>query len=407
MITQTINLDLSRQSAGLCLYAKQGDADSRYLRVCLTNQGQTYTPTGVQANFRARKPDGTMVYNPAVINADGSVTVELTEQTLAVAGPVLADVCLCGAEGQVLSSASFMIMVDAQPYGDRVESTNEWQALLKRMALLELDSATEEQVNGAIADYLTINPPPSGAVFTPTMTVDGTLSWTNNGGLENPQTVDLAGMVVDALGAAPVFGMVDYRNNIVLSSLLPDGIYLLKYEDNEGNQTQIGSLTIATEGQEEEEEEPVSVNLFDAAKATLNSRWSNSSFAFVTTNGYVVSDYIPVTVPTAGAEPSVLRWRGGDMAGSAGLLYYDAGMTLLTAPDASVNGPGLTSSNSTFTTDEKGDGMVNLGHKNGEFQSVWQNAAYIRLTLQVNGAAAALSEADVTDIIVTVDQPIE
>lgn len=407
MLTQTIKLDLDGKPSGLCVYAKQGDGDSRFLNVSLTCQGQPYTPSGVQINFRARKPDGTMIYDPAELREDGTVTVELTDQTLAAAGPVLADLCLCGSEGQILSTGSFLILVEAQPYGHRVESSNEWLALLKRLALLELGQATEEQVNGAIADYLTIHPPKAGAVFTPAMSVDGALSWSNNGGLANPAPVDVVGLVVDALGAAPVFGMVDERNNIVLSSLLPDGTYLLKFEDNEGNQTQIGTLVIAADTPGEEEPEDTQTNLFDPAKATLNSRWSNSSFAFVATDGYVVTDFIPVTVPAAGETPSVLRWRGGDMLGSAGLLYYDAAQSLLSASDAAVSGPGLVSSNSSFTTDENGDGMVNLGYKTGEFQEVWQNAAYIRLTLQVNGASAALSEADVADIIVTVDQPIE
>ena len=54
--------------------------------------------------------------------------------------------------------------------------------------------------------------------------------------------------VVEALGT-PVFGRVDAENNITLSGALPYGTYKVKYEDAEGNVTEIGSIvTGATVG---------------------------------------------------------------------------------------------------------------------------------------------------------------
>lgn len=49
--------------------------------------------------------------------------------------------------------------------------------------------------------------------------------------------------VVAALGT-PVFGTVDENNNIILTGELADGSYTLKYEDPEGNQTEIGTIEI-------------------------------------------------------------------------------------------------------------------------------------------------------------------
>lgn len=49
--------------------------------------------------------------------------------------------------------------------------------------------------------------------------------------------------VVAALGT-PVFGRVDADNNIILTGELADGSYTLKYEDPEGNQTEIGTIEI-------------------------------------------------------------------------------------------------------------------------------------------------------------------
>ena len=47
--------------------------------------------------------------------------------------------------------------------------------------------------------------------------------------------------VIAALGT-PVFGRVDENNNIILSGDLASGTYTVKYEDSEGNTTDIGSL---------------------------------------------------------------------------------------------------------------------------------------------------------------------
>jgi len=42
----------------------------------------------------------------------------------------------------------------------------------------------------------------TGAVFTPSVSSAGVLSWSNNGGLSNPASVDLAAAVIAALPSA-------------------------------------------------------------------------------------------------------------------------------------------------------------------------------------------------------------
>lgn len=49
--------------------------------------------------------------------------------------------------------------------------------------------------------------------------------------------------VITALGT-PVFGRVDADNNIILTGNLVDGVYTLKYEDAEGNVTEVGNIVI-------------------------------------------------------------------------------------------------------------------------------------------------------------------
>ena len=131
-ITKTITIDLSKRTTPEMLYAKQGDEGSRFVQITLTEDGNPYLPPeGAGATLRCRKSDGKAVINPAVINSDGTITVELTQQVLAAAGPVQADVSLNGAAGEILSSLSFLIWAEPAPGGDETASSNEFLELQK------------------------------------------------------------------------------------------------------------------------------------------------------------------------------------------------------------------------------------------------------------------------------------
>ena len=56
-----------------------------------------------------------------------------------------------------------------------------------------------------------------------------------------PNEEDIVQQVITALGT-PVFGRVDENNNIILTGELASGTYTIKYEDGEGNRTEIGTL---------------------------------------------------------------------------------------------------------------------------------------------------------------------
>ena len=151
-ITQKITLDLDRRSVYTAICAKQGDEKSRKVQITLVSGGAVYkAPSGAQAKFRAQKPDGTMVLNPAVVNSDGTVTVELTRQTIAVPGEVTADVYLTDSTGSVLSSASFVIHVEPAPAGAQTDSENEFLHLIALVEQAESASATAGQQAQAAA----------------------------------------------------------------------------------------------------------------------------------------------------------------------------------------------------------------------------------------------------------------
>ncbi len=157
--TQEIVLDVSCLARYKYIHAKQDDNATRFLKVTLMENGEQLMPaSGDTAYFRAIKPDRTGIYNPATINQDGTITVELTQQTLAVKGIVAADVMLMNGDA-ILGSGTFFIQVEACPLGDAsVESSNEF------IVLQDLIANVEEIIEQVTGGY-----------YIPSFTADGKL----------------------------------------------------------------------------------------------------------------------------------------------------------------------------------------------------------------------------------------
>lgn len=162
-IEQMLTLDLQNAQPYPVIRAKQGDLSTRFMRIAMTCGGEPYLPPeGASAHFRCLKQDGHSCLNPAVINEDGTVTVELTEQALAAAGVAWADVCLMDGNGAMLSTMSFRIDVDFAPVGMTAASENEVLTLLELIQaagkLADGDSAYEVAVKqgfeGTVRDWL-------------------------------------------------------------------------------------------------------------------------------------------------------------------------------------------------------------------------------------------------------------
>lgn len=241
MIVHNITLDLCQKSPYLCLYTKQGDCQSRYVRVKLTNNGADFVPQMLTANLRARKPDGTMVFDPATVNEDGTVTVELSQQLLAVPGSVLADVCLCGNGGEILSTVSFIVCVEIAPTGDKIDSSNELLTLMELVNRVEGSLLVDPGLNypGRAADAKAAGDGirlANGRISQLTSLNDGSTS----GDAEladirvgfNGEMYACAGDAVRAVGTMaskkPCYRPVDLNTDIYerrTSSLLEDGYY--------------------------------------------------------------------------------------------------------------------------------------------------------------------------------------
>ena len=134
LATYSFSLDVHKRGSQLMLEAKKNDT-GRKLLVTLMENGKPYNITSdCYAVFRARKTDGTVLYNDCSIE-DNEISYTITQQTLAVPGILDCEITLYGSDGKQVTSPNFSIIVDDTVQSDdEVESTNEYTALTKAMS---------------------------------------------------------------------------------------------------------------------------------------------------------------------------------------------------------------------------------------------------------------------------------
>lgn len=104
--------------------------------------------------------------------------------------------------------------------------------------------------------------------------------------------------VITALGT-PVFGTVDADNNIILTGALADGTYTLKYEDANGIQTEIGTLTMGVGDVE-----------YLSTYGTINRNSADNSIYYSNSNGtsykiiYQTTGITPLSSGSATGTPT-------------------------------------------------------------------------------------------------------
>lgn len=145
-IAQEISVDIFEEKYFEYLNVKQADNVGRVLITTITAKDETLKPDKdtEQAVFRALKPDGTSVIDPATIREDGKVEIALSAQTLACDGQVEADISIIRGK-TILSTATFYIQVARAPLGKTIKSENEF------LLLIEAKDAAEDAAKRAEA----------------------------------------------------------------------------------------------------------------------------------------------------------------------------------------------------------------------------------------------------------------
>lgn len=137
-VTTDVMLPVSGTVTYIRIYAKQNDSKTRYLRVTLvdhTGSAISASGEGHVAYIRAVKPDRTQIFDTCTIDENGRVIALLSQQLLACAGVVKADIAIYSNNEEVLSSSTFDVDVSESSYDESgVISSDEFSALTEALS---------------------------------------------------------------------------------------------------------------------------------------------------------------------------------------------------------------------------------------------------------------------------------
>ncbi len=163
------SLDINESVSAVCPRVKKGDTVRRLI-ITLTQNGRPYLPgDGCSAVFKGEKPDGTVLFNECTVN-NGSLTVPITSQTIAVPGKVKCEISLYSETGDLLTSPTFDIAVDdTVSDDDAIESANEYTALSRMIGEVgSIDLAVKDALERAMEKENFVSP-----TVSVTQTADG------------------------------------------------------------------------------------------------------------------------------------------------------------------------------------------------------------------------------------------
>lgn len=353
-------------------------------------------PDGISAGLSYELPDQAPGYydrlndgTPAcVINGDQvSVILEpiLTEQP----GPVKASIILRDPDGIQIATFPFHILVEQVPgmvHGKNLQAPahafNEKiyyggvGGILQPLGLGRGMQA-EKQKDGSLLLVAEGNTPVRGVDY-----------WTA------ADQEAIVQQVIAALGT-PVFGRVDGENNIILTGELAEGTYTLKYEDGEGNVTEIGTLNHAVVP------EPAYTNLADPTSGDWLVGYRMSSTGEIKAESVThVSNYIPVKVG------DVVRVRGqnlffhGSGTGYATQTFYNANKECVAKLTYAQGTSDIYGTTADADNEPVGDFVYTVANGAEIVSGDVSDIAYVRFSGRLwNGYTA-------DDVIITVNQEI-
>lgn len=157
--------ELSCGTAPQVIFAKQGDEDTRFIRVRFLFGGRDFPTDDVShSEIRVKKPDGKITVEDGVKETDGSITFPLSAQSLTAAGEGALDLILYDASGKVISTVPARLMVTAAPVGDEaMDSISEYHAFVEQMNVqrTDIDNA-QKDIRGLKSDLQSVKSDLSG-----------------------------------------------------------------------------------------------------------------------------------------------------------------------------------------------------------------------------------------------------
>jgi hypothetical protein len=135
IITQEITVEVAKPNYFQALVAKQGDINSRFLKVTFAHNGEKIEIKSTStAMIGGERPDGQSKTFAGEVNADGTATVPLVGWMLELTGLLKCDVTIVDVDGRKLSSTSFKVMVDEAACSDDDITTDDNYDILTSLA---------------------------------------------------------------------------------------------------------------------------------------------------------------------------------------------------------------------------------------------------------------------------------
>jgi hypothetical protein len=191
--------------------------------------------------------------------------------------------------------------------------------------------------------------------------------------------------VIAALGT-PVFGRVDADNSIILTGELAEGTYTIKYEDADGNQTEIGTLTASGES-----EQPTYKNMLKYAINTDGTPFNggagyktgyrlNSSGTETAEAGLYITGFIPITKHDALYLRDIGFYCKADATNKCYIQLYDASFQPLNYfRDSGLNSGYEWALNGGVLVVDENKHLTYINIAGGLIEN-YANAAYVRIS---------------------------
>lgn len=187
-IIKELNIEVAKPNILQAIVAKQYDMNSRFLKIAFIDSGTRIDiPTTAKVVINAERKDGQSNSFEGVVNDDGTVTVPLHSWMLELEGTVICDISAIDTteneEGK-LSTTSFTLIVEKSAHGGSdISNDPQYDILLNLIERVENLSVSGGGSGSG----------EKGATFTPSVSSEGVLSWTNDKGLTNPASVNIKG----------------------------------------------------------------------------------------------------------------------------------------------------------------------------------------------------------------------
>lgn len=193
-IVRRVKIDVARENVFAPIQAKQSDANSRFLDVTVSDQGEVLTvPSTATVLINARRRDDTSKSFAGSVNTDGTVRVPLSAWMLEHDGDVLCDISIIS-DSERLTTMSFVLKVQrvANAGSDTSQDEN-YDVLLSLVQ--KTSTAATSATNAAAAANAAATKATNAAATVGTVTLG--ISSASAGDIIKVKTVDTQGRPSD------------------------------------------------------------------------------------------------------------------------------------------------------------------------------------------------------------------